>query len=140
MCFNLLIVFKMNGDKKVRIKKKKDKEPVKVTSAQIKRAKKVSEKGSKATTHVTIDKKGEYKGAKNPAIERRVKAAEALVRKHSKRKGSPEYNKATAALKKAMREKSLHGKSAKRVADVAKSQESGFTKGDYTERLRKRNR
>ena len=126
----------MNGKNKIRIKK--GKEPVKVTSAQVKRAKKVSKEGSKATTHVTIDKKGEYKGAKNPAIERKVKAAEALVRKHSKRKGSPEYNKAAASLKKAMREKALHGKSAKRVADIAKSQESGFTKGDYTERIRKR--
>lgn len=128
----------MNGKKKVRIKK--EKEPAKVTSAQVKRAKKVSDKGSKAISHVTVDKKGEYTGAKNPAIERRVKAAEALVRKHSKRKGSPEYNKASSALKKAMREKALHGKSAKRVADVATSQESGFTKGKYSERLRKRNR
>ena len=128
----------MYKKKKIRIKKDGEKKPAKVTAAQVKRANKVRKEGSKATTHVTIDSKGDYKGAKNPSIERRVKSAEALVRKHSKRKGSPEYNKAMSSLKKAKREQSLHNRSASRVADVAKAQESGFSKGKYSERLRQR--
>lgn len=132
----------MNGKKKVRIRRIDPNQgatqaPARATTAQIKRAKKVEESGSKAISHVAVDKSGEYVGAKNTAIERRVKAAEATLRKHAKRKGSAEYKKAKAALKKAKREQALHNKSANRTAEVAKAQESGFRKGQYAAELRR---
>ena len=57
----------MNGKKRIRVRKKDNGgEPAKVTSAQIKRAKKVEKGGSKAISHVTVSKSGEYTGAKKP--------------------------------------------------------------------------